>query len=136
MSEAELVLQPFRRFTFVTAHSPTLPSLYLRHSLLILQAIRRFTYVRAHSPTHPSIYLRHSLLILQLYCRFSYVTGSSLTSPGGSPMFRTCLVRRYFNKTLTATFSGYLLYRVTQKLLSLQTFLYEICVNREQLIKL
>ena len=28
------ILQPFRRFTYVTAHSPTLLSLYLRHSSL------------------------------------------------------------------------------------------------------
>ena len=28
----QLILQPFRRFTYVTAHSPTLPLLYLRHS--------------------------------------------------------------------------------------------------------
>ena len=27
-----LILQPFRHFTYVTAYSPTLPSLYLRHS--------------------------------------------------------------------------------------------------------
>ena len=31
-STAEFILQPFRHFTYVTAHSPTLPSLYLRHS--------------------------------------------------------------------------------------------------------
>ena len=29
---AELILQPFRHFPYVTTHSPTLPSLYLRHS--------------------------------------------------------------------------------------------------------
>ena len=27
----ELIFQPFRHFTYVTAHSPTLPVLYLRH---------------------------------------------------------------------------------------------------------
>ena len=32
-----LILQPFRRFTYVTSHSPTLLSLHLRH--------RHFTYV-------------------------------------------------------------------------------------------
>ena len=54
------------------AHSPTFPSLHLRHSsfsnlsitsptsLLILQPFRRFTYVTAHSPTLPLLYLRHS----------------------------------------------------------------------------
>ena len=30
--EALLILQPFRHFTYVPAHSPILPSVYLRHS--------------------------------------------------------------------------------------------------------
>ena len=30
---SQLILQPFRRFTYVTAHSPTLPFLHLRHNL-------------------------------------------------------------------------------------------------------
>ena len=29
---SELILQPFRRFTYITAHSPTLLLLHLRHS--------------------------------------------------------------------------------------------------------
>ena len=29
---SQLILQPFRRFTYVIAHSPTLPLLHLRHS--------------------------------------------------------------------------------------------------------
>ena len=29
---SQLILQPFRCFTYVTAHSPTFPLLYLRHS--------------------------------------------------------------------------------------------------------
>ena len=75
---SQLIIQRFRRFTYVTAHYPTLPSLYLRHSLLsnpsvaastsqliihallILQAFRHITYVTAHYPTLPSLYLRHS----------------------------------------------------------------------------
>ena len=61
-----LILQPFRHFTYVTAHSPTLPSLYLRHS--------SFSKPFIASPT--------SQLILQLFFHFSYITGSSLTSPG------------------------------------------------------
>ena len=39
-----LILQPFRRFTYVTAHSPT---------------FCRFTYVTAHSTTLPLFHLRH-----------------------------------------------------------------------------
>ena len=60
------------------AHTPTFPSLHLRHnsfsnssvalptSQLILQPFRCFTYVTAHSPTLLSFHLRHRL--------FTYVT--------------------------------------------------------------
>ena len=68
---ALLILQDTRRFTYVTAHSPTPPSLYLRHSSfnpsvalptsqLILQPFRCFTYVKVHSPTIPSLHVRHN----------------------------------------------------------------------------
>ena len=57
-----LILQPFRNFTYVTAHSPTLPSLYLRHS----------------SFSNPSVALPMSQFIIQPFFRFSYVTSSSL----------------------------------------------------------
>ena len=106
-SAAELILQHFHHFTYVTAHSPTLPSLYLRHSSfsipsvasptsqLILQPFRRFTYVTTHSPTLPLLYLRHNsfsnpsvasptsqlILILQAFCHFTYVTDHSPTLP-------------------------------------------------------
>ena len=72
-------LENEQSFTCITTHSPTLPSLYLRHSSfsnpsiasstsqfipqwaeLILQPFRHFTYVITHSPTLPSLYLRHS----------------------------------------------------------------------------
>ena len=68
---SQLILQPFRRFTHVTTHFPTLPSLYQRHSSfyntsvalptsqIILQLFHCFTYVRAHSPTLLSLLLRH-----------------------------------------------------------------------------
>ena len=86
---SQLILQPFRRFTYVTAHSqpfrfftyvkvhyPTLFSLLLSHKL-------------CHSPTFPSLHLRHnsfsnpsvalptSQLILQPFRRFTYVTTHS-----------------------------------------------------------
>ena len=87
------------RFTYVTTHSSTLPSPYLRHSSFSKQTSfsklsTRFTYVTTHSPTLPSLYLGHSSfsnpsvasptsqLILQPFLRFSYLTGFSLTSPG------------------------------------------------------
>ena len=103
---SQVIIQPFRRFTHVTAHSTALPLLHIRH--------RHFAYVTAHYPTfsplyprHTSFYspsiaspkskavhLRHSSfsnpsvasptpqLILQPFFRFSYVTSSKFTSPG------------------------------------------------------
>ena len=70
---AELILQAFRHFTYITAHSPTLPSLYLRHS----------------SFSDPSVASPTSQFILLPFFRFSYVTSSSLNSPGERPMQRT-----------------------------------------------
>ena len=63
---ALLFIQPFRHFTYVTTHSPTLPSLYPRHS----------------SFSNPSVASPTSQFILQPLFRFSYVTSSSLNSPG------------------------------------------------------
>ena len=68
-----LILQPFRHFTYVTAHSPTLPSLYLRHTTF----------------SNPSVASPMSQLILQSFFCFSYVTSSSLNSPGEPPMHQT-----------------------------------------------
>ena len=48
---SELILQPFRRFTYVTAHSPILPLLHLRHSLFFNPSFA--------SPTLQAIHLRH-----------------------------------------------------------------------------
>ena len=59
ISIALLILQPLRRFTYVTAHSPALPSLYLRHSSF--SSFRCFAYVTGHSPTLLSLLLRHRL---------------------------------------------------------------------------
>ena len=86
-------------------HSPTLPSLYLRHSSfshpsfaspmlqLILQPFPHFTYVTTQSLTLPSLYLRHSLfsnysvasptsqLILQPFRHFTYIITHPPTLP-------------------------------------------------------
>ena len=66
---SQLILQPFRRFTYITAHSTTLPLLQLRH--------RHFTYVTAHSPVL-SAALPTSQLILQPFRFFTYVTAHTL----------------------------------------------------------
>ena len=67
---SQLILHPFRHFTYITAHSPTLPLLYLHHS----------------SFSNPSIASPTPQFILQPFFCFSCVTGSSLTSPGEPPM--------------------------------------------------
>ena len=67
---SQLILQPFRRLTYVTTHSPTLPSPYLRHN----------------SFTNPSVGSSTSQFILQPFFRFSYVTSSSLISLSKPPM--------------------------------------------------
>ena len=70
----------FRRFTYVTAHSPTLPSLYLRRS----------------SFSNPSVASPTSQYVLQPFFRRSYLTGFSLTSPGEPPMLH-CF-RNFFHE--------------------------------------
>ena len=72
-SQLILILQAFHHFTYVTAHSPTLPSLYLRHNPF----------------SNPSLALPTSQLILQPFFRLSYVTGFS---PGEPPMIRYAFV--------------------------------------------
>ena len=67
---SQLILQTFRRFTYVTANSPTLPLLHLHRSSL----------------SNASVVSPASQLILQTFFLFSFVTGSSLTSPGEPPM--------------------------------------------------
>ena len=50
-STSQLILQPFRRFTYVTVHSPTLPLLHLRHS--------SFSKPSFASPTLQALHLNH-----------------------------------------------------------------------------
>ena len=78
---SQLILKPFRRFNYITAHSLTLPLLHLCHSSfsnpsfasptsqalrlihlaeLILQPFHHFTYITTHSPTLLSLYLHHN----------------------------------------------------------------------------
>ena len=57
----QLILQPFRCFTYVTAHSPALLSLLLRHRIFTYFTWRAaHAYVSAHSPILPLLHLRHS----------------------------------------------------------------------------
>ena len=84
---ALLILQPFRHFTYVTTHSTTLPSLYLRHSSFSNPSVA----LPIHSSfSNPSVASPTSQFILQPFFRFSYVTISSLNSPGEPPMVSAC----------------------------------------------
>ena len=77
-----LILQAFHHFTYITAHSPTLPSLYQHHS----------------SFSNPYIASPLSQLILQPFFRLSYVTEFSLTSPGEPPMLEnySILLKKFY----------------------------------------
>ena len=79
---SELILQPFHHFTYITTDSPTLLSLYLRHS----------------SFSNPSIASPMSQFTLQHFFCFSYITSSSL--PGEPPMLirRTTMITRSNNR--------------------------------------
>ena len=48
---SQLILQPFRRFIYVTAHSPTVPLLHQRHI--------SFSNPSLASPTSQALHLRH-----------------------------------------------------------------------------
>ena len=95
---AELIPQLFRHFIYVTAHSPSIPSLYLRHSSFSNPSLASPTsqlvlMSRAHSPTFPSLHLSYnsfsipsialptSQLIFQRLRCFTYVTADSPTLP-------------------------------------------------------
>ena len=80
---SQIMLQPFFRFSYVIGSSlmsPGEPPITLN-----TQPFRWFTYVTAHSPTL-LVATPMSQLILQPFIHISYVTGSSLTSPGEPPM--------------------------------------------------
>ena len=72
---SQLILQPFRRFTYVTFSNTSVAS---PTSQLILQPFRRFTYVTFFNT---SVASPTSQLILQPFFGFSYVTGSSPGEP-------------------------------------------------------
>ena len=61
---SQLILQPLRCFTYVTAHSTVLPLLHLHHRhftyvAVILQCFCCYIYATAHSTSLPSLHLRH-----------------------------------------------------------------------------
>ena len=109
-SKIKIILQPFRHFTYVTTHSPTLPSLCLSHSSfsnpsvasttsqLILQPFRRFTYVTAHSPTLPLLHYitAHS----PTFPLQSSSSNLSITSPTSQLIFQPLFRFSYVTSSL------------------------------------
>ena len=80
---SQIILQPFRRFTYPSVASPTsqlvlLP--FFRFYVLILQPFRHFTYITAHSQTIPSLHLRDSSFSNPSVA-FYYVTAHSPILP-------------------------------------------------------
>ena len=80
--------QPFRPFTYVTTHFPTLPSLYLRHSSYsnppFASPMPQFSYTTSSSQSSfskLSVTSTTSQLILQPFRRFTYVKAHSPTLP-------------------------------------------------------
>ena len=73
-----LILQAYRRFTYVTAHSPTLPSLYLRHS--------SFSNPSVASPTSQLILQPFLLLCHRLFTYDTWRTAHAhAAGPGSIP---------------------------------------------------
>ena len=56
---SQFILQPFRCFTYVTAHSPTLPLLHLCHSSFSNLRHSSFSNPYFVSPTSQALHLRH-----------------------------------------------------------------------------
>ena len=96
-SRRELVLQPFRHFTYVTVHSRTFPSLYLRHSLF----------------SNPSVASPTSQLILQPFFRFSYVTGFHLRHLTNRP-WKLCQLNCCNSKTSHDYFSNFIFVAISR----------------------
>ena len=74
---SQLILQPFRCFIYVIG------TCWRTRRSLILQPLHRFTYVTAHSPTLPPHYLRpaRSTTLPPLYLRHSSFYNPSVASP-------------------------------------------------------
>ena len=100
------ILQSLQRFTYVTAHSPNLPPLYLRHSSFDNPSVASPTLQALHlhhsSFSNPSAASPMSQVILQLFRCFTYVTGTSRTSPAESArhrgMKKQCVVDKCVTK--------------------------------------
>ena len=68
-----------------STHSPTLPSLHLRHSSFSL-AHPAVSSSTSKLIIQPSVASPTSQLVLQPFCRFTYVTRTSPMTPGEPPM--------------------------------------------------
>ena len=93
---SQLILQPFRRFTYVTAHSPILPLLHLRHSSFSNPSLASFTYVTTHSATLRlfTYVTAHSPILPLLHIRHSSFSNPSFASPTSQALHLIYLASR------------------------------------------
>ena len=101
---ALLIRKPFRHFTYVTTHSPTLPLLHLSHS--------SFSNPSVVSPTSqlilqtlPLLYLRQSSFF-KPFCCFTYVTAHSPNPSVALPTLQLILQTLPFLKLRQSSFSN------------------------------
>ena len=89
---SQLILQLFHRFTYVTAHSPTLPLLHLRHSSFLNPSFA--------SPTSQALHLIH------LASRPWKEPLWRANKPGiyRIPNARACVMRSHYSITYTQSF--------------------------------
>ena len=64
---SQLIIQPFRRFTYVTAHSPTLPLLHLRHSSFSNPSFASPTSQALHYVTWRAAHVLYSRFFVNCY---------------------------------------------------------------------
>ena len=86
-----------------SAHSPTFPSLHLRHNSFSIPSVALTT---SQLFSNHSVALPMSQFILQPFFRFFYVTSSSLDSPGEPPMSLGHIIRQHWFHKSTIPESG------------------------------
>ena len=116
-----LILKTLHHFTYVTAHSPTPPPLYLRHSSFYSPSVASPTsqalHLRRSSFSNPSAassmpqltlqpfrLFTYAKVIVQPFHCFTYVTGTSRTSPGEPPMDSGMKKQSVMDQLVTTSF--------------------------------
>ena len=83
------------------AHSPTFPSLHLRHHSFSNPSVALSNVTAHHSPTLPLLYLRHSSFSNPSFA--SPTSQAPLNSPGEPPMVKSIVKPKTTTTTTTTT---------------------------------